>query len=147
MTCASIRVASRLIALAVLAGACCLAQAQDVDRFAGQWKVRLTWGWLVDDTGTVSARRAGDGIEMTCTAGCNASSFLRSRPQGGALAWEFWAEAGMQSKCKEDRGWRPVEPIISPDGRHIDFFYVMRESDSCGALLRGAPERFALTKD
>jgi hypothetical protein len=132
------------LALALLAGP---APAQDVAQLAGAWKFRLTWGGLVNDTGTISARRADGGIEMTCTDGCNTPSFLRARPQGGAMAWEFFAEAGVQSTCKEDKGWRPVQPVVGADGRRIEFWYVMRVSDNCGVLLRGAPAKYVLTKD
>jgi len=144
MTVASRHAAPWTIALALLAGA---AQAQDLDRLAGPWKFRLSWGGLVNDSGTLSARKVSGGIEMTCTAGCNAPPFLRARPQGAALAWEFFAEAGVQSTCKEDKGWRPVEPVVGADGRSIEFWYVMRVSDNCGVLLKGAPAKYRLTRD
>jgi hypothetical protein len=125
------------------------APAQDANpgRLAGDWKFNLSWGGLVEDSGTISARMAGNAIEMTCTKGCNTRAFLRGSPQGGAIVWEFWPEAGVQSKCAEDKGWRPVMPVISPDGRRIDFWYILHVSGNCGQLMKGAPAKYALTRD
>lgn len=137
------------LAVLAFAMACGSAQAQDVsaDQLVGTWKFHLLWGGLVDDTGTLSARTMGNGIEMTCTDGCNTPAFLRGTPQGdGRIAWEFWPEAGVQSKCAEDKGWRSVVPVISPDAQRIDFQYILRAAGNCGQLLKGAPAKYALTR-
>lgn len=139
-----------LAALAlVFAMSCGPAQAQDLspDQLIGTWKFQLTWGGLVNDTGTISARKVGNAIEMTCTDGCNTPQFLRGSAQGGGIAYEFWPEAGVQSNCPEDKGWRPVQPNVSPDGRRIDFWYILRISGDCSKFLRGAPAKYSLTRE
>lgn len=101
----------------------------------------------MNDTGTIMAGKTGSGIEMTCTDGCNTPPFLRGTAQGGRTAWEFWPEAGVQSKCPEDKGWRPVQPVVSPDARRIDFWYVLRVSGDCSKFLEGAPAKYSLTRE
>ena len=126
------------------------AQAQDVslDQLVGAWKFQLTWGVQVNDTGDISARKVGNMIEMTCADGCNTPSFLRGTPQGdGRIAWEFWPDAGVQSNCAEDKGWRSVMPVISSDGRRIDFRYILHKAGNCSKLLVSSPEIYTLTRD
>lgn len=143
----ALKLAALAFALALSPGP---AQAQGVspDQLLGAWKFHLSWGGLVNDTGTITARKVGNGIEMNCTEGCNTPRFLRGTSQAdGRTSWEFWPEAGVQGKCAEDKGWRPVMPVISPDGRRIDFWYILHVNDNCSQLMKGAPAKYALTRE
>jgi hypothetical protein len=132
-----------------LALACGQAQAQEqapaLDRYVGQWSFRMTWADTIDDRGTISAKMAGQGLEMICTDGCNTRAFLRAGVREGRTVWEFWPEAGVQSGCAEDKGWRVISPVVSPDGRRIDFWYLL-QSSNCSGPVRSLPEKYSLTR-
>jgi hypothetical protein len=136
-----------MLALA-LGIACAPAGAADVfDALLGKWNFRMTWGDLVDDTGTVEAQRVGERIEMTCE-GCDAPTLFRGTISGpNAIAWEYWVEAGVQSDCPNDKGWQPIRLTLSPDRSQISFWYVLHVSGNCGQLLRRAPVKYTLTRE
>jgi hypothetical protein len=123
--------------------------AEEIDQnfLLGTWKFHFTWGDLVDDTGSLLAKRTGNRIEFICI-GCDAPDFLRGTISGpDQIDWEYWAESGIQGKCENDKGWRPVRLVLSPENRSISFWYILHLNDNCSVPMKKAPVKYTLTRD
>lgn len=123
------------------------AEEPDLNALVGSWKFRFTWSDLVNDSGSLVAKRINSGIEFTCTD-CEKPQFLRGTVAGnGRIAWEFRAENGIQGKCDNDKGWQPVLPVFESGNREIRFWYYLHLEGNCSVQLKRAPVKFTLVRD